>query len=93
MTVKLTQKLINNQNRGRKSNIDAAAKQLSIETLQLSGTLIPGGKKKLDASALTDVDEEEAEKKGAEEPKGPPGFYDDDFAKYLKKFDKSVKDR
>lgn len=91
MTLKLTQKLLDNQRTGRKSNIDAAAKQLSIETLKLAGTLIPG-EKKLDPSLLTDIDEDQ-EKKENVELKGPPGFYDEDFAKYLKKFDKSVKDR
>jgi len=55
--------MLENKIRGKKQNIDEAAKKISIETAQLAGTLQPQDKKQLEAANLLTENDEEIDKK------------------------------
>ena len=89
MTIKLTHKLLENKRQGRKLNIDESAKKLSI----IKG-LKQGGNKKIDQDDEKMSEDEQLEQKKVQKAKlGPPGFYEADLTRYLKKFEKTVQNR
>ena len=99
MTVKLTQKLLENQRRGRKQSIVEVARKISQQMAKTTGDVGANSQRSLSKEAggtqVTDIDEDEDPygKKRANLDLGPPGFYDADLEKYYGKFDKSLAER
>ena len=95
MTVKLTQKLLENRRRGRKQSITECARKISQKmSITVVGQPDSKAADKSEAEIVdSDAEEGEVESKKQRIDLGPPGFYDEDVAKYYKKFDHTVKER
>ena len=97
MTVKLTQKLLENQRRGKRTSVADVARKVSEKMARTQGegafnatTKSQSGK---DLGGQTEGEDDEASDVRRNYDLGPPGFYDADLTNYYSKFDVSLKER